>query len=60
MTGYVWSMVFLLDLLSVTVAYFTTAFFVAASVRLYQDLTAMRQKNRDRQRHLDATDRAAV
>ena len=42
-TGYVWSMVFLLDLLSVTVAYFTTAFFVAASVRLYQDLTALRQ-----------------
>jgi hypothetical protein len=43
-TGYVWSMVFLLDLLSVTVAYFTTAFFVAASVRLYQDLTALRQE----------------
>jgi hypothetical protein len=43
-TGYVWSMVFLLDLLSVTVAYFTTAFFVAASVRLYQDLTALRQQ----------------
>jgi len=43
-TGYVWSMVFLLDLLSVTVAYFTTAFFVAASVRLYQDLTALREE----------------
>jgi hypothetical protein len=42
-TGYVWSVVFVLDLLSVAVAYFTTAFFVAASVRLYQDLTALRQ-----------------
>jgi hypothetical protein len=41
-TGYVWSVVFVLDLLSVGVAYFTTAFFVAASVRLYQDLTATR------------------
>ena len=43
-TGYVWSVVFVLDLLSVGVAYFTTAFFVAASVRLYQDLTALRQE----------------
>jgi len=41
-TGYVWSVVFVLDLLSVGVAYFTTAFFVAASVRLYQDLAATR------------------
>ena len=37
-TGYVWSAVFVLDLLSVGVAYFTIAFFVAAGVRLYQDL----------------------
>ncbi len=43
-TGYVWSVVFVLDLLSVGVAYFTTAFFVAASVRLYQDLNAMAQE----------------
>jgi hypothetical protein len=43
-TGYVWSFVFVLDLLSVGVAYFTIAFFVAASVRLYQDLTALRQQ----------------
>jgi hypothetical protein len=42
-TGSVWSIVFVLDLLSVGVAYFTIAFFVAASVRLYQDLTAMRK-----------------
>ena len=44
-TGYVWSVVFVLDLLSVGVAYFTTAFFVAASVRLYQDLTGLRQEH---------------
>ncbi len=43
-TGSVWSVVFVLDLLSVGVAYFTIAFFVAASVRLYQDLTAMRKE----------------
>jgi hypothetical protein len=43
-TGYVWSVVFVLDLLSVGVAYFTTVFFVAAGVRLYQDLTALRQE----------------
>jgi hypothetical protein len=42
-TGYVWSVVFVLDLLSVGVAYFTTAFFVAAGVRIYQDLSALRQ-----------------
>jgi hypothetical protein len=43
-TGYVWTVVFILDLLSVGVAYFTTAFFVAASVRLCQDLTGLRQQ----------------
>jgi hypothetical protein len=43
-TGYIWSLVFVLDLLSVGVAYFTIAFFVTASVRLYQDLTAMRHE----------------
>ncbi len=42
--GYIWSMVFVLDLLSVGVAYFTTAFFVAAGVRLYQDLAALREE----------------
>ncbi len=40
-TGYVWGTVFVLDLLSVGVAYFTTAFFLAAGVRLYQDLATM-------------------
>jgi hypothetical protein len=43
-TGYIWSVVFVLDLLSVAVAYFTIAFFVAASVRLYQDLTVPKQQ----------------
>jgi len=43
-TGYVWIVVFVLDLLAVAVAYFTIAFFVAASVRLYQDLSAVRQE----------------
>jgi hypothetical protein len=43
-TGHVWMVVFVLDLLSVGVAYFTIAFFVAASVRLYQDLAAIKQE----------------
>jgi hypothetical protein len=43
-TGYIWSVVFVLDLLAVGVAYFTIAFFVAASVRLYQDLNAPRKE----------------
>lgn len=43
-TGYVWGTVFILDLLSVGVAYLTTAFFLAAGVRLYQDLNAMAQQ----------------
>ncbi len=33
--------IFLIDLLSVAVAYVTTAFFLAAGARLYQDLNAM-------------------
>jgi hypothetical protein len=40
-TGYVWGTVFVLDLLSVGVGYFTTAFFLTAGVRLYQDLATM-------------------
>jgi hypothetical protein len=43
-TGHIWIVVFVLDLLSVGVAYYTIAFFVAASVRLYQDLSALRQE----------------
>lgn len=43
-TGYIWSVVFVLDLLAVGVAYFTIAFFVAASVRLYQDLSAAQRE----------------
>ncbi len=41
MTGFVWATVFVLDLLGVGVAYATTAFFIAAGVRLYQDLSAL-------------------
>ncbi len=41
MTGFVWGTVFVFDLLGVGVAYVTTAFFIAAGVRLYQDLSAM-------------------
>lgn len=40
-TGYVWGTVFVLDVLSVGVAFFTKAFLLAAGVRLYQDLAAM-------------------
>jgi len=43
-SGYIWSVVFIIDLFAVGVAYFTIAFFVAASVRLYQDLSALRQE----------------
>ncbi len=41
MTGFVWTTVFVLDLLAVSVGYATTAFFVAAGARLYHDLTAL-------------------
>ena len=58
-TGSVWSIVFVLDLLSVGVAYFTIAFFVAASVRLYQDLTAMRKAQSITTNHAVAGDHAA-
>jgi hypothetical protein len=44
-TGWVWGTVFVLDLLSVSVAYFTKAFLLAAGVRLYQDLAAMAKES---------------
>jgi hypothetical protein len=40
LTGTVGTIVFLLDLLAVAVAYATVAFFLAAGARLYQDLVA--------------------
>lgn len=40
-TGLLWVIIFLLDLLAVAVAYATTAFFIAAGFRLYQDLVAI-------------------
>jgi hypothetical protein len=39
-TGLLWATVFLVDLLAVGVTYATAAFFLAAGVRLYDDLTA--------------------
>jgi hypothetical protein len=44
-TGYLWGTLFVLDLLAVGVEVFTTAFFMAAGVRLYQDLIAMTQES---------------
>jgi hypothetical protein len=39
LTGYLWATIFLLDLVITAVTYVTTAFFAAAGVRLYQDVT---------------------
>lgn len=43
-TGFIWGIMFALDILSVAVAYITIAFFAAAGVRLYQDLTVIAQE----------------
>lgn len=43
-TGYLWGTLFVLNLLAISVEVFTTAFFMAAGVRLYQDLIALRQE----------------
>jgi hypothetical protein len=37
-TGYLWGVIFVLDLAAISVTFVTAAFFVAAGVRLYQDL----------------------
>jgi hypothetical protein len=39
LTGYLWATIFALDLATTAVTYVTTAFFAAAGVRLYQDVT---------------------
>jgi hypothetical protein len=39
LTGYLWATIFVLDLVITAVTYVTTAFFAAAGVRLYQDVT---------------------
>jgi hypothetical protein len=39
LTGYLWATIFLLDMIITAVTYVTTAFFAAAGVRLYQDVT---------------------
>ncbi len=41
LTGFVWTSVFALEILAVGVTFATTAFFMAAGVRLYQDLRAI-------------------
>ncbi len=40
-TGALWATIFLFDLIAFAVAYATIAFFIAAGVRLYQDLKAL-------------------
>jgi hypothetical protein len=39
LTGYLWATIFLLDVVITAVTYVTTAFFAAAGVRLYQDVS---------------------
>jgi hypothetical protein len=39
LTGYLWATIFMLDLVVIAVTYVTAAFFAAAGVRLYQDVT---------------------
>jgi hypothetical protein len=39
LTGYLWATIFVLDMIITAVTYVTTAFFAAAGVRLYQDVT---------------------
>jgi len=46
MTGFVWGTVFVLDIMSVGVAYVTIAFFIAAGARLFQDVSAMFDESR--------------
>jgi hypothetical protein len=41
LTGYLWATIFVLDLATTAVTYTTTAFFAAAGVRLYQDVTGI-------------------
>jgi hypothetical protein len=39
LTGYLWATIFMLDIVITAVTYVTAAFFAAAGVRLYQDVT---------------------
>ena len=39
LAGYLWGTIFVVDLAAITVTYVTAAFFAAAGIRLYQDLT---------------------
>ncbi|HJU10822.1 MAG TPA: hypothetical protein VJ728_08090, partial [Candidatus Binataceae bacterium] len=39
LTGYLWATIFMFDLIITGITYLTAAFFAAAGVRLYQDVT---------------------
>jgi hypothetical protein len=39
LTGYLWATIFMIDLIITAITYVTSAFFAAAGVRLYQDVT---------------------
>jgi hypothetical protein len=49
LTGFIWTTVILLNLLWLSVSFATTAFFIAAGVRLYQDLGAIQAEERTAQ-----------
>ncbi|MGH7864764.1 MAG: hypothetical protein ACREQB_07230 [Candidatus Binataceae bacterium] len=46
LTGFVWTAIFLLEILAVGVTFATTAFFMAAGVRLYEDLRDIAMKTK--------------
>ncbi|MGH7949692.1 MAG: hypothetical protein ACREQF_10735 [Candidatus Binataceae bacterium] len=50
LTGFVWTVIFLLEILAVSVTFATTAFFMAAGVRLYEDLRVIAGENESRPR----------
>lgn len=54
LTGWVSAIVFMTDLFAVAVAYATIAFFIAAGVRLYQDLVAFTDQEAARAREMAA------
>jgi len=48
LTGFVWTAIFVLEILAVSVTFATTAFFMAAGVRLYEDLRVIAAENESR------------
>lgn len=53
-TGYVWTSIYVLAYLAMAVTFATNAFFLAAGVRLYQDLTAIARERESASRELAA------